>query len=286
MRRHMADGKRYEITVVPQVSFLADQSDPAKNQYVFAYTITITNTGDIPAQAHQSSLDHHRRRPQGAGSQGAWRGRPAAAAEARRELRIHERRVDSHGGGNDARHLPDACGRWQTFDAPFRRSPCPCRARFTRRFSVAVRAVVALPAPSAHRPPDDADRDQQCRQCLEQEPPHDTHLDSPASRAHRRAGGAGRRRMPDAAPAGAARAHAHAAGRRSTRDVHAGPLERVAGLEQRTSVNAAWPAFLIGCRALLANPRTQPLWQAPCTTAAGVNGGDATGRARVLRVQF
>lgn len=40
-------------------------------------------------------------------------------------------------------------------------------------------------------------------------------------------------------------------------------------------VNAAWPAFLIGCRALLANPRTQPLWQAPCTTAAGINGGDA-----------
>lgn len=46
----MADGKRYEITVVPQVSFLAEQSDPAKNQYVFAYTITITNSGDIPAQ--------------------------------------------------------------------------------------------------------------------------------------------------------------------------------------------------------------------------------------------
>jgi len=32
------------------VAFLADQSDPAKNQFVFAYTITITNTGDVPAQ--------------------------------------------------------------------------------------------------------------------------------------------------------------------------------------------------------------------------------------------
>ena len=46
----MADDKRYEITVVPKASFLADQSDPAKNKYVFSYTITIINTGDIAAQ--------------------------------------------------------------------------------------------------------------------------------------------------------------------------------------------------------------------------------------------
>lgn len=46
----MADDKRYEITVVPKVSFLADQSDPGKGQYVFSYAITITNTGDIAAQ--------------------------------------------------------------------------------------------------------------------------------------------------------------------------------------------------------------------------------------------
>ena len=46
----MAQDRRYEITVVPKALFLADQSDPGKNHYVFSYTITITNTGDIAAQ--------------------------------------------------------------------------------------------------------------------------------------------------------------------------------------------------------------------------------------------
>ena len=46
----MAESKRYEVTVEPVARFLADQSDPAKNEYVFSYTITITNTGDVAAQ--------------------------------------------------------------------------------------------------------------------------------------------------------------------------------------------------------------------------------------------
>ena len=43
----MAESRRHEITVVPKATYLAEQSDPTKNQYVFSYTITITNTGDV-----------------------------------------------------------------------------------------------------------------------------------------------------------------------------------------------------------------------------------------------
>ena len=46
----MAEDKRYEISVVPRAAFLAEQSDPAKGQFVFAYTITLTNTGNVTAQ--------------------------------------------------------------------------------------------------------------------------------------------------------------------------------------------------------------------------------------------
>jgi ApaG protein len=46
----MAQSKKYGITVLPKASYLADQSDPAKDHYVFSYTITITNTGDVAAQ--------------------------------------------------------------------------------------------------------------------------------------------------------------------------------------------------------------------------------------------
>jgi len=42
--------KPHELTVTVQPRFVAEQSDPAQQQYVFAYTIRITNTGTEPAQ--------------------------------------------------------------------------------------------------------------------------------------------------------------------------------------------------------------------------------------------
>jgi ApaG protein len=40
----------YEFTVSAKTQYLADQSDPDRANYVFAYTITIKNTGQIAAQ--------------------------------------------------------------------------------------------------------------------------------------------------------------------------------------------------------------------------------------------
>ena len=46
----MAQEKRYEITVSPAVQYLPEQSDDKAGRYVFAYTITIRNTGNVTAQ--------------------------------------------------------------------------------------------------------------------------------------------------------------------------------------------------------------------------------------------
>lgn len=40
----------YEFTVTVKTQYLEEQSDPARSHYVFAYAITIKNTGQIPAQ--------------------------------------------------------------------------------------------------------------------------------------------------------------------------------------------------------------------------------------------
>jgi ApaG protein len=41
---------RYEISVSTRTQYLADQSDEEAGRYVFAYTITIRNTGSVAAQ--------------------------------------------------------------------------------------------------------------------------------------------------------------------------------------------------------------------------------------------
>ena len=68
----MAESKKYEITVVPQSTYLADQSDPSRNQYAFAYTIKLTNTGSVTAQLLSrhwiiTDGDHHVQEVKGLG---------------------------------------------------------------------------------------------------------------------------------------------------------------------------------------------------------------------------
>ena len=46
----MAEARKYHITVTARTNFIPDQSDEAGNRYVFSYTITIANTGQMAAQ--------------------------------------------------------------------------------------------------------------------------------------------------------------------------------------------------------------------------------------------
>ena len=42
--------RKYDIQVSARTAFIPEQSDLENGRYVFAYTITITNAGNIPAQ--------------------------------------------------------------------------------------------------------------------------------------------------------------------------------------------------------------------------------------------
>ena len=46
----MAEGKKYQISINVDTAYLAEQSDPSADRYVFAYTLTIANTGTVAAQ--------------------------------------------------------------------------------------------------------------------------------------------------------------------------------------------------------------------------------------------
>jgi ApaG protein len=41
---------RYKISIEVETSYLDDQSEPREQRYVFAYTITIRNEGEVPAK--------------------------------------------------------------------------------------------------------------------------------------------------------------------------------------------------------------------------------------------
>jgi ApaG protein len=40
----------YRLAIAIKTRHIPEQSDPAEGRYVFSYTITITNTGDVPTQ--------------------------------------------------------------------------------------------------------------------------------------------------------------------------------------------------------------------------------------------
>jgi ApaG protein len=44
------DDSRCEIGIHVVTDYVDDQSEPSSDRYVFAYTITITNNGDVPAR--------------------------------------------------------------------------------------------------------------------------------------------------------------------------------------------------------------------------------------------
>ena len=46
----MQDTRKYAVTVSVKTAYLPDQSSVENNQFAFAYTVTITNAGDVPAQ--------------------------------------------------------------------------------------------------------------------------------------------------------------------------------------------------------------------------------------------
>jgi ApaG protein len=46
----MESAKKYEVSVSTETQYIADQSDEAKDHFVFAYTVTIRNVGSMPAQ--------------------------------------------------------------------------------------------------------------------------------------------------------------------------------------------------------------------------------------------
>ena len=51
-------------------------------------------------------------------------------------------------------------------------------------------------------------------------------------------------------------------------------------------VQAAWPAFRVGCSVLANRERTRLLWQAPCATAEAVDPDDAVAVRRFFEANF
>ena len=50
VKTSMTADKKYEITITTRTTYVPEQSDAGQDRYVFAYTITLKNTGNIAAQ--------------------------------------------------------------------------------------------------------------------------------------------------------------------------------------------------------------------------------------------
>jgi ApaG protein len=46
----MQSAKKYDVSIATETQYIADQSDEAKERFVFAYTVTIRNSGTVPVQ--------------------------------------------------------------------------------------------------------------------------------------------------------------------------------------------------------------------------------------------
>ena len=46
----MESAKKYAVSVSTETQYIADQSDEQKDRFVFSYTVTIHNSGTVPAQ--------------------------------------------------------------------------------------------------------------------------------------------------------------------------------------------------------------------------------------------
>jgi membrane-bound lytic murein transglycosylase A len=63
------------------------------------------------------------------------------------------------------------------------------------------------------------------------------------------------------------------------------PFDRLPGWSS-DALDAAWPALLVGCRALLAKPATAATWRTPCDAAAAMPTPDAAAARAFLEAQF
>jgi len=95
----------YEFSVSVRPQYLEAHSNPDEQHFVFAYTVTIRNTGERTAKLisrHWIITDGNNQVEEVR----ATGGRRAAGAQAGRFVRVHERLPPADAGGLDARLVP------------------------------------------------------------------------------------------------------------------------------------------------------------------------------------